>query len=392
MRHNIFTTREAYAFIKIIWKITIPAFLWFQRVAFMNNPDKILLIGIVASFLLVNIFNTPVLFAEIVNMTGITAAPVQEIYDNRTSEAFYEIAKPVEAQVSDIPYEYSPKEMVVASYTTSTTRNGMSLETGSLKNNGNETIFANVTAFGKSLEARIGPNQTWAFSKIKNSVITSDSSDLVIDSGSINYYEMNNWLIIGFSGDCTDSDVIVYTDSAPMRLSTTVDANWKYEYDKRMLIISLKSCSRHEITVDWNLYPRDRKTIYVEDFREYEELVYGLTEIQKSLNTAMDEVRKLNSTLSLLEADSKSLIIQINETVESKNRIAFDIDNSRKDIEEINQTREEMQRKITENTILTPLQSLLVATIMLALLLYVALFGLESFAGKKTVEKNENKQ
>lgn len=358
----------------------------------MNNPDKIILLGIVASFLLVNIFNTPVLFAEIVNITGITASPAQESYDNRTSEAVYEISKPVEAKVSEIPYEYSPKEMVVASYSLLRTRNGMVLETGSLKNNGNETIFANVTAFGRSLKARIEPDQTWAFAKIKNSVITSDSSDLVVDSGSINYYEMNNWLIIGFDGDCRDSDIIVYTDSAPMRISTSVDANWKYEYEKRMLMISLKSCSRHEIIVDWNLYPRDRKTIYVEDFREYEELVYGLTEIQKSLNTAMEDVRKLNSTLSLLEEDSRKLISQINETVDGKNNIAFEIENTRKEIGEINKTSEEMQRKIAENTILTPLQSLLVATIMLALLLYVALFGLESFAGKKTVEKNDNKQ
>ena len=358
----------------------------------MKTTDKIMIFGLIASILLVNISNIPMLSAELVNITGMATAGSQASeQDNMTCEAVQNMTKPYVAEPASIPFEYYPESMLSASYSSTTTINGMTIESGSLTNTGNSSVTASVNAFGRSLSASIAPSQTWTFVSLRGRLITSDSSDLRIDPSRTVYYEMNNWLTIAFEGNCKDSTIMIYTDAVPTRLSSSVNANWKYDYDSKLLMITLKSCSEHELTVDWNLYPTDRKVIYVEDFTDYEPIVYSIDAVHDMLDNVTRSVGTLNASLSLLEKDSKSILGQINQTVEEKNTIAFDIESKQQDIKSMNQTAADIQKKIMENTILTPLQSLLVATIMLALLLYIALFGLESFTGKKKVEINETK-
>jgi hypothetical protein len=309
--------------------------------------------------------------------------------DNQTCNAVYDLIQPVLA-TEPIPFDYFPNDSITATYEKAKNINGMTVEKGSLRNDGNESVKIITKAFGKTLQATILPGENWTFARIRGMVIASDSSQLRIDLNRISYYEMNQWLKFGIEGDCKENNLLVYTDAAPTRLSSTVSAQWKYDYNQRLLTIFLKSCSSHEIVVDWSYYPLGRRLIYVEDFTRSEDMAGQISLFQRNLDDLKSKVTGFALTLSGLEKDSKSLLDSINNSVTEKNSIAFMLDNTTSEIKDLNQTSQSMEKKINENTLLTPIQTLLIATIMLALLLYIALFGMEAMgAGKKAVKTDE---
>lgn len=358
----------------------------------MKTQDKIILFGILAAVLLVNILNTQILSAQFSNITAFTVAQDSGSSENVISGIVETTESSVNAtQEEKIPFEYYPNESMEASYKEIETSNGMILKSGSIRNIDNVSVKITANAFGKKLSAQILPNQTWNFAMLNGMVISSDSSQLNADPEKISYYEMNKWLKIGIKGDCKENTIFVYTDSAPTRISSTVNALWKYDYHDRLLTILLKSCSEHTITVDWTYYSISKNVIYVEDMSRFEDYSNDVSVLNKEISYVKSSILALTTTLSSLETDSKTLLDSINKSITEKNSLAFSIEETEKGIKEINKTNQELEMKISQNTILTPLQALLIATIMLAIILYIALFGIESIGTGKTVKKDEKK-
>lgn len=363
----------------------------------MKREDFIVIAFAAVGITFVMLFNTGLISAQLVNLTGITIEPSEEANFSTTSaqENPIEVSetenKEIMPQKEDkVPFDYSPTNLQ-ASYESLKSRNGIPLSVGYIRNNGSNEVKVSVSAFGRFFEAYVTPNQTINFLGLRDMVVAPSSSEIEILAENTTYYEMNDWLKVGIRGKCEGNEILIFTDRAPTRVSSTANAYWNY--DSGLLRIHLKSCSEQSIVVDWKDYKITGKVVFIEDMTRAEELSYIISDIRKGIESFAKSIETFMLEIENISKSKANLSAEINQTIEKKNELVFSIDNAARNLTELNSTIYEMNSRITESTIVSPMQAMLIGAIFVALILYIALFGVENiFSPLKKEEEGKNEK
>ena len=292
----------------------------------------------------------------------------------------------VPAQVlsaSTLPFSYSP-ESLTASYQEFQSHNGIALKHGSIANSGNSSADVSVVFGSKQINASINPGEAWSFYEISGIMFYPSSSEVLINSSSIEYYQLNQWLVIGASGSCYGNKIYVYSP-APSRVAGA-SVSWEYDYGQRLLSISLYECPNN-LVVDFSYYPAESGTVFIEDFTNFEEISFRVT----MLNNALAQIAERNHYISAAITDTEQSAVgmekNVSAAVSEKNSVAFEIESKKGNITELNRSASELSEKAASSTALTNAQFLLIIAILIALLAYVALFIIRDFFSSKKTEK-----
>ena len=219
--------------------------------------DKILLIGILTTFLILVASNTPQSFAaEFFKLGGVTVDSVEQ--NNQVIDTTVTVVNEThfieENITTSIPFTVKPETDLEIDYNIYKTRNGLEFGLGSVYNSGNEKNIT-VKIFNEDDEIYVNitmkKNGTWNFGKIKDMLIVPLASNLIINPLNTSYYESVNQLRISLNSTSNEDEFLVYTKQRPNRVVADVSTKWNYDYDTKILKISLLSSSEHFIIVDW---------------------------------------------------------------------------------------------------------------------------------------------
>ncbi len=285
---------------------------------------------------------------------------------------------------STLPFSYSPSEGLSAYYNEFQSHNGIALKHGSITNSGNFSADASIDFRGRRMEAFLLPEQTWSFYEISGILFYSSSSEVLVNSSSIEYYQLNQWLVLGASGKCYGNKIYAYSP-APSRMAGA-SVSWEYDYSQSLLSISLYECPDNLI-IDFSFYPAEPGTVFLEDFTGFEELSSRIAMLNNELAQIAERNNYLAAAIADTEQSAAGMETNISAAVSEKNSVAFEIESRKSNITDINRSASELSKKVASSTVLTTAQFFIIIAILLALVAYVALFIVRDFFGPKKVKK-----
>lgn len=323
----------------------------------MKNHDKILLIGMLTTVLLVSINHVQTSIAN--NVDNVVNA-------NNTINITPETLMSTISEGNEIGLIVLEKNTTyeVKKYTT---KNGFELEIGTVLNMGeSKEVEVNILSDdGKWIifMPYIRQNQIWNYAKVNNMIILPKESGLMIDPFNTSYYKTNKQLRISLDGHGTE--IFIYTDKKPTRVSSSTNVHWKYDKNTKFLELKFNSIN-YMITIDWTEYPL-YGTLFVEDRAEIEELDYYLKNLKNTYKGLEEEDGILLYEIGSLNNEIASLNSIINEKKEEK----IVLEN---DINEINTTKEELRSTVMDNTLLSPIRIILIVMWIIVLVSYLSVF------------------
>ena len=343
----------------------------------MRKLDKLMLIGIITSLLILLVINIPSSFAsEVSNVLFGATTNSEENVTNETVETV--------AIVSEPDFYVYPEEGLEIKTETFTTKTGLELKIGEIYNPGEEknvTVKIKVGEKWKVFDILLRENDTWTYGLVNSLLIVPEHSGLVIDPNETNYYKYNNQLKMLLKG--SDGKVFVYAKERPTRVVADVSIHWSYDGKENLVIIELLSHSDHRITVDWTLYPLTSGVLYVEDKTELEELEYKESLLEEKLNRYLDLIESLSSHLKELLNITSNLKAEYNKTLEEKNRLDEESSMLSDKITEVNNTKTKLEEKLEGKTVISPLQAIFLGLVLLIIISYIVLFQFERLVPPK---------
>ncbi|MEM7826924.1 MAG: hypothetical protein QXQ40_01725 [Candidatus Aenigmatarchaeota archaeon] len=320
----------------------------------MKNHDKIILVGILSTIMLVSINHIQMSIAnDAVNVS-----------DNNLES--YNITQNEQEEVGLIVLEKN------TTYETRThiTRNGFELEIGTVHNLGEdrkiEVNILNGDGHWIVFRPYIRQNQTWNYGKIGNMIILPKESGLIINPFNTSYYKTNKQLRIGLDG--YGSELFVYVDKRPTRVSSNINVHWTYDKDTKLLSLRLDKVS-DIITIDWTEYPL-YGTLFIEDQTKKEELDYYLKNLKESYKRMEEEDSLLLHKIGRIGSEIASINASIQEKKSEKSELE-------KYVNEINRTKEELSNKLMGSTLISPIKLILIVVWMVVLISYIFVFQME---------------
>ena len=344
----------------------------------MKSLDTILLVGILTTFLLVTLTNTPQSFAsDTLKLGGITVSDTEQ---NKTPDTTIIASRPDEKNITTaLPFMVEPDKDLESSFKIYKTKTGLDMGIGLIYNridnkkdrnitvtipNGNETIIFNIT---------MKEDDVWCFCKIKDLLIVPAAPNLMVDPFNTSYYEMGNQLRIGLIGEAEKKNLIIYAKERPSRVVADVNTKWNYDYKTKKLEILLPSFSNHTIIIDWTYYPF-RDVLFVEDTTRVEELNNKIMKLEENNNNIDIILSNLTAELNNLKNEAVKINLTLNETESETEKINNEISIIENNITDLNETNARLENKIAEKVIITPLQLILIIIIFLIPTSYIIFF------------------
>lgn len=244
-----------------------------------------------------------------------------------------------------------------------TTKNGLDLEIGFVKNLGESReveVYVNVLS-GKWIVFRpfIKANETWSFARVGEFAILPKNSGLLINPNETSYYRINKQLRMSFEGK--GNEIFIYSEKRPTRVAGYTNIKWSYSSNDRMIYI-FRSDSDGKITVDFVDYPIVNPLI-IEDRTREEELLYDLSKIKAGFKELdAEEYRILNEIDSI-----RKEMVKINETIKEKEDEKLNLVAK---IEEENNKKSEIEKLLKEHYLVSSNQVIIVAILFIILVGY----------------------